>query len=146
MIRSKRMQSIVKIASKEEEVAAKGLAAAIENLDRQGKALHELIAFREDYSERFHKTVNTNAMAIQQFHSFVAQLNQGIEHQQKVLLQAEQSIEENRQIWIERHNRTRALNKVVENYVQQEHETEEKLEQKLLDEFAMRTSNKQLKP
>ncbi len=143
MRRSKRMQSIVNIASNEEDVAAKGLAEAINNLDRQGVALQELISFREDYSRKFHKTVNTNALAIQQFHHFVSQLNQGIEHQQKILLQAEDAIEEQRQLWIERHNRTRALNKVVENYVRQEHESEEKLEQKLLDEYAMRSGIKQ---
>lgn len=145
MKRSKRMQSIVKIANNEEDTAAKGLAAAIENLDKQGKALQELIIFREDYSARFHKTSNTNAMSIQQFHNFVAQLNHGIEHQQKVVVQAEQAIEEQRSIWIERHNRTRALNKVVENYVKQEHESEEYLEQKLLDEFASRIGGKQRK-
>jgi len=142
MIRSKRMQSIVKIASNEEETAAKGLAVAIDNLDKQGNALQELIVFREDYSVRFHNTVNTSAMAIQQFHNFVAQLNKGIEHQQKILVQAKESIEEQRQIWIERHNRTRALTKVVDNYLKQEHESEEKLEQKLLDEFAMRIGTK----
>ncbi|VAW72073.1 hypothetical protein MNBD_GAMMA12-3040 [hydrothermal vent metagenome] len=143
MTRSKRMQSIVNIASNEEEVAAKGLADAINNLDRQGAALQELISFREDYSVKFHQTVNTSAMAIQQFHDFISQLNQGIEHQQKILLQAEEAIEEQRQLWIERHNRTRALNKVVENYVRQEHESDEKLEQKLLDEYAMRSGIKQ---
>ncbi len=143
MIRSKRMQSMVKIASNEEEAAAKALADAIGNLDKQGSALQELVAFREDYSIKFHNTVNTSAMAIQQFHNFIAQLNKGIEHQQKILVQAKESIDEQRQVWIERHNRTRALDKVVDNYLKQEHESEEKLEQKLLDEFAMRIGNKQ---
>lgn len=142
MKRSKRMQSIVKIANNEEDTAAKGLAAAIDNLEKQRKSLQDLIAFREDYSARFHETSNTNALSIQQFHSFVAQLNHGIEHQQKIVVQAEQAIAEQRAIWVERHNRTRALNKVVENYVKQEHESAEYLEQKMLDEFASRTGSK----
>ena len=146
MKRSSRMQSIVKIANKEEEAAARALAEAIDNLDKQGKALQELIVFKKDYAERFHKTSNTNAMSIQQFHNFIAQLNQGIEHQQKIIVQAEEHIEEQRQLWIERHNRTRALNKVVENYAKQELDSAEKLEQKLLDEQAMRVSAKGRKP
>lgn len=142
MNRSKRMLSIAKIASKEEESAAQGLADALNNFDKQNEALSELMDFKLDYSKKFYATTNTNAMMIQQFHNFVAQLNQGIEHQQKVIAQATVSIKEQRELWAVRHNRTRALNKVVENFVKQENELDEKMEQKLLDEYAMRIGRK----
>ena len=142
MQRSERMQSLVKLALNEENDAAKELAEAISNVEKQQSGLQELLDYRDDYTKKFHATTNTNALGMQQFSSFVAQLNQGIEHQKLVMIQVSQLVDEKRQKWIELHNRTRALDKVVEKYAKQEDMTKEKLEQKMLDECAMRKVKK----
>jgi len=138
--KSKRFKSIVDLAENEEAVAASAMSKAIAQYEKMKNSLSELEKYEGEYQDKF-RTFEGQQFSIHQlneYRRFLTQINQGISQQQKSIEAALQEVAAKRAAWIEKHNRTRALSKVLENYKLEEQIEEDEREQNLQDEFSMR--------
>ena len=143
MNRSKRIQSIAKVAENEEKNAAKEMEKSIQLLQKHEAHLQELTKYREEYTESMNKSFSRGMDAVQlcQYRAFLTNLTQTIDRQVKVVSAATSELKKMRALWLGRYNRTKALEKAAKNYQLDELEQEKKKQQKIVDEISSRNCN-----
>lgn len=143
MNRSKRIQSIAKVAESEEKNAAKEMEKSRQLLQKQEVHLQELNKYKDEYSKSMNKSFAQGMDAVQlcQYRAFLANLTHAIERQIQVVSAANSEMEKMRALWLVRYNRTKALAKAAKNYQIDELEQEKKTQQKMVDEISSRNCN-----
>lgn len=138
MTRSKRMQPVLRIAEMREQDAAKELGNAQRMLQEQEDRLTELRAYQAEYARNFQVqgSAGISAARFQEFHRFMASLNQAIEQQQVVVQNAARACAQKKQLWQQAYGKSKSLDKVVERYCEQEQYEQGQREQKAADEMA----------
>ena len=138
--KSGRIKSLVSIAEGEENDAARELRTAIEQLERTEKSLKDLQTYQTEYIAQYNQSTGkqTTIQQLNQYRNFLTQIDAGISQQYQVIAQAQKEVEIKRQFWLDKHNRTRALLKAMENYLLEEQQEQNQKEQKLQDEFSAR--------
>lgn len=141
MSRVKRMQPVVRIAQMREDDAMQELGKAQRQLQEQEERLKELCSYREEYSQNFHLEAGNGISAVrfQEFHRFMARLDQAIEQQQKVVENVNRLCSKKNQIWRQAHIKSKSLDKVVERYDEQEQYERAQREQRSMDEMAQQS-------
>lgn len=139
MTKSKRIKPIVNLAENHEKAAARELGDRLKNLDFHEKRLEELLQYREEYHRKLSGAQGLDARALQEYHIFLARLNEAIHQQKKLVQQAGKERDDSRETWLGKRTRTQALNKVVDRYRADELKQAERKEQKETDEFAGRS-------
>lgn len=140
MTRSKRMQSVNKVAHKKEQDAARMLGQSRKNLQQQNMRLTELMQYREDYTRKFTTSGNDgmDTRKLNEYRSFLHRLNQAILQQRDVITRAERECQLRERAWLGTRTRSQALNKVVARYQLEERIASDRKDQKVLDEHASR--------
>jgi flagellar FliJ protein len=136
MVKSKRFEPIASLARDSEREAAKALGNALCHLDEQVQRMEQLIAYRADYNQRLNAS-GSNGMKGQQLNeylSFLSKLSTAIEQQELAIKQARQELEEKKRFWFARRGRSKALDAVLDKYIQNERKQLEKREQRELDD------------
>ena len=143
MVKSKRFEPIVNLAHNSEREAAKALGDALQNLDAQVEQLQALIRYQADYNQRLNSTASSgmNAQKLNEYIGFLAKLTGAIEQQEQAIEHAKRVLEEKKQFWFSKRGRSRALDSVLDRYIQDEAKQFEKREQRELDD-----RNSQAKP
>ena len=144
MTRSKRMQTINKVAQKKEQDAARILGQSRQNLQLQNQRLSELMQYREDYTRKFSASGNDgmDTRKLNEYRSFLHRLNQAILQQREIITRADRECQLRERAWLGTRTRTQALDKVVERYQHEEQREVDRKEQKVQDEHALRLESR----
>ncbi|MEW5756511.1 MAG: flagellar export protein FliJ [Pseudomonadota bacterium] len=142
MTKTKRIESVAKLAESAEMDAAKELAISQRQLDTAQAQLHQLMSYREEYLLRM-REVGKQGMSIGQmqgYQAFISRLDLGIEEQRLKVDRARVALEQKRGQWQSRHMRSQAMDKVLSQYQQKERLLLNKRDQKDTDERGQRYS------
>lgn len=138
MMRSKRLDSVLRMAGDREREAAGALAQSRNRLAAQEQRLAMLLDYRAEYEERF-KVRGAGGIGIgqlQEYRAFLDRLSRAIEHQRKTLAQAQQQMDLDRQCWLDETRRAQSLGKVQERLRDDEQRGIDAQEQRETDERA----------
>jgi flagellar FliJ protein len=128
------------VAQSRERDAARVLADAQRLVQERERKLAELRAYREEYRAGFKRSggVGASALSLRGFHEFLHRLDRAVEQQEQLVIAAQRELDQRKQLWLEKHFRTKALDHVRERYRTQEQREVARIEQKDADERAQR--------
>jgi flagellar export protein FliJ len=146
MTRTKKLQPVVQHVDQKEQNALQSVAASQRQLELQQTRLRQLRDYKNEYTDRHLKpqSIIYTAFQFQEYNRFLTQLDETIKRQEQVMQMAQREVEIKRQKWKLSRSRSEAMHKVVDRIQATEHQQAEKLEQKMMDEAALR--NLQKKP
>jgi flagellar FliJ protein len=138
MMRSKRLDTVLRMAGDRERDAVGVLAETRGRLVAQEQRLEMLLGYRAEYEGRF-KERSAAGMAMGQlmeYRAFLDRLNRAVEQQRAALTEAQRRMEVDRQHWLEEAQRAQSLGKVQERLRGDEQRSADAQEQRETDERA----------
>lgn len=136
MQRSKRMKVVVDMAQRAEDDAASQLAKCRRALDEELQRLNDLEQYYQEYDQRFQNTPAVRADQLSANRQFLQQLRETCNAQHMQVKKAEALLEAAKSYWRNQHLKHLNLQQYVDKLRSQEGAVREKLEQKLLDDWA----------
>lgn len=136
MVKSKRFKPIVDLAHDSEREAAKALGAALQRLNDGREQLRQLYAYREEYGQRLQQAGNQgmSGQKLNEYRYFMVKIDAAIESQTTVVEQLQVALEEKKQFWFAKRGRSKALDTVLDHYLQNEARQLDKREQREQDD------------
>jgi flagellar FliJ protein len=128
------------IATKEVDEATEALAKAMK-LANEAQAKQDMLnEYRLDYVKNLNKILEAGmgAEAYQNFQNFFAKLDQAIAGQQEVVELALQQVKVQKQLWQESQRKKLSYEVLSDRTEKRVLKVEQKKDQKMMDEFAMR--------
>lgn len=147
MTRTEKLEPVVKHVEKHEQSALQAVAFSQQQLHSQQLRLQQLISYQQEYANNLAQaSANSySAVQLQEYNRFLGQLDDTIKQQENLVNMATREVEIKRQTWKMRHSRSEAMHKVVDRLEASELKQSEKIEQKVMDEFALRQSMKSVR-
>ncbi len=143
MTRSEKLKPVVKHVDDKEKTALKAVAFSQQQLQYQQNRLQQLIDYKEDYArQQASGQMTFTAVQLQEFNRFLTQLNDTITQQNHVVSMAQREVEMKRQNWKLTLTRSNAIHKVVDKIEAVELKQADQIEQKHMDDVALRISLK----
>ncbi|MBJ7536803.1 flagellar export protein FliJ [Marinomonas transparens] len=137
MKKSKRMQILVDLAKRKEDVVAKQLALDKAKVEQDKQKLSELKEYAGQYeSER--NLLGLSAYLTTNYQHFVDRVQQAILQQEAAVGRAEQQSDMTMRRWLQARGKTKSMDFLKEKNIKAELVIEAKQEQRQNDEFAMR--------
>ncbi|MBC8796463.1 flagellar export protein FliJ [Shewanella algae] len=132
------LHTVLKLAVEAEEQAALQLKAAQMECQRRKSQLQALHEYRLDYMKQLdaQQGQSIGASYYQQFHRFVRQVDDAIGQQLAVVAEADKQRGYRQQHWLEKQQKRKAVEMLLEKKALQAEAKAAKQEQKLIDEFA----------
>jgi flagellar FliJ protein len=133
---------LTQIADKDLSQASSALGQATQTA-QAAQSKHELLqGYRQDYIAQLEPmlTAGLNAISYQNYCSFISKLDRTITSQHEVLVSALQLVQMQGVLWQKMKRKKRAYEVLTERYSRERLKLELSREQKLMDEFAMRSS------
>lgn len=136
------LKMLKEIAAKEVDLAAEALAHAMKVAEEEQSKCNLLREYRQDYIEKLNKMLKTGigAEAYQNFQSFFKKLDQAISGQQVVVESAKQQVKVQRESWQESQRKKLSYEVLTQRSDKRGIKSEQKKDQKMMDEFSMRIS------
>jgi flagellar FliJ protein len=137
---SRTMKMLKEIAAKEVDLAAEALALAIKAVNEAQNKSNLLREYRQDYVKKLNKLqeVGIGAKEYQNFQNFFSKLDQAVIGQQEVVEFAIRQEKIQRQLWQESQRKKLSYEVLSQRTYKNELKVEQKKDQKMMDEFAMR--------
>lgn len=131
-------------AGKEVDLATEALAKAMKNASEAQSKYDLLTQYRQDYLSNLSKTLESgmNAEAHQNFHHFMAKLDQALAGQKDVLVSAQYQVTVQKQLWQACQRKKLSYEVLTTRSDKKMHQIATKKSQKETDEFAMRANHK----
>ena len=144
MMRSKKLQPVVRHVENNEQSALKAVAFSQQKLQQHQNQLQQLKEYKSDYENKHSSAtgVSYSALQLQEFNRFLHQLNDTIKQQQEVVQMAKREVDIKRQSWKHTRSRSDAMHKVVDKIQASEMKRADRIEQKNMDEVALRIALK----
>lgn len=136
MLRSKRLLIVVDIAHKNEQNAAEKLKLSRENLTREEARLRDIEGYYQDYSTHF--GAKKNNLRVEQLvanRDFLRQLSQTAEAQKIQIQRVTEQVDYAKNEWFACHLKKENLMAYLEKLKREEGALQDKLEQKMVDEW-----------
>jgi flagellar FliJ protein len=135
------ISTMIEIAVKNSDDAAKRLGKAIKAHEETEKQLSLLSQYRKDYESRFQDNAAKGISTAQylNFQAFISKLDGAVEGQKQVVRDAEYRIKKAREQWQESEKTRLSYNTLNNRAMTVRQKQEAKLEQKQTDELAART-------
>lgn len=136
MTKSKRLEPIVKLAERREQEVARVFAHVLKQLEDKRSRLRELLSYADEYQRNFHLLIARGASGqeVQQFRSFLQQLDAAIAHQRDSVATAERICDEERARWLAVRSKTLSLDKAIERFRADEAHQQQRREQRESDD------------
>lgn len=136
------LKMLKEMAAKEVDLAAEALAHAMKAASEAQNKYDLLLEYRQDYVRNLNKILaaGMGAEAYQNFQNFFKKLDQAIAGQQDVVDMTKQHITVQRQLWQESQRKKLSYEVLSHRSDKRELKVEQKKDQKMMDEFAMRIS------
>lgn len=138
--RAVRLAPVVEMAEKAEREAALQLGHCQGLVSQAEAKLGELESFRGDYQQQW---INEGGKGVSgqwlmNYQRFLSQLEVAIGQQHQSLEWHRANLDKVRVIWQQRYARLEGLRKLVQRYIDEARQAEDRREQKLLDDLAQR--------
>ena len=140
--RAARLAPVVDMAERAEREAALQLGHC-QGLLRQAEVqLGDLERYRGDYQQQWinEGQHGVSGQWLMNYQRFLTQLETAIGQQRQAAAWQQDNVNKARELWQQRYARLEGLRKLVQRYLQEARQAEDKREQKMLDEFAQRLS------
>jgi flagellar FliJ protein len=136
------LKMLKEIAAKEVDLAAEALAFAMKTAEEAQSKHDMLVEYRQGYIEHLNKMLATGmgAEAYQNFQNFFKKLDQAISGQLEVVAMAKQQVQVQRELWQESQRKKLSYEVLSQRSDNKQLKIEQKKDQKMMDEFAMRIS------
>jgi flagellar FliJ protein len=135
------IKMLTDLAEKEVSLATEALAHAM-RAEREAQSKHDLLyGYRQDYLHNLNQLLQ-NGMAREthlNYQNFIAKLDDAIKGQEEVIAVAAMQVKLKRELWQESQRKKLSYEVLSQRSEQRELKVEQKRDQKLMDEFAMRT-------
>ncbi len=130
---------VLKLAVDAEEQTSVQFRSASMEVQKVQSQLDALNKYRLDYMSQMNDKVGTNLSSsqYQQFHKFIAQIDQAVSQQVEAVKQAETFKLHRQKHWLEKQQKRKAVEILIDKKAQKLQMAEAKAEQKLFDEFAV---------
>lgn len=132
------LHTLVELAQKEVEAAAKQLGISIRHSNEANEQLTLLIQYRSDYELRLQSNAKQGLNVIQyaNFQSFIIKLDQAIEGQKKIITDAEYKVEIAKRHWQEQEKKRLSYETIIKRHQRLAIKKEARRDQKQTDERA----------
>ncbi|MBL4711615.1 MAG: flagellar export protein FliJ, partial [Gammaproteobacteria bacterium] len=119
---SKKLKPVANLAKQNERSAARLHGSVLNELKKQEERLEELIVYRDQYLASFNTAMSLGISSIQMqdYRLFIHRLNDAIQQQQQNVLNGQQNRDASKGSWMDKRNKSKMINKVVENRQQVE--------------------------
>ncbi|MFT5532908.1 MAG: flagellar FliJ protein [Burkholderiaceae bacterium] len=140
MATSSAIDTLIELAVKDTDEAAKRLGLAIRACEEVEQKMTLLTQYREDYANRFQHSlsVGLSPSGYRNFQLFIDKLDGAIASQQLVLLDAKRRIEEARAAWQSSERKRMSYGTLASRALKVAQQKEAKRDQKAMDEHAAR--------
>ncbi|WP_420477208.1 flagellar export protein FliJ [Noviherbaspirillum sp. ST9] len=137
------LETLIELATSQTDEAAKRLGLAIRACEDTEQKLTMLLQYREEYEARFRATLTSGftAAGYRNFQLFLDKLDTAIAGQQKIVNDAKRRIVDERSQWQSCERKRMSYDTLATRMHKAEERKANKLDQKLMDEFATRQSN-----
>lgn len=143
MTRTQRLNPVIHHTDKKQQEALKAVAISQQALDQERLKLSQLKSYKLEYEQRHAQENHVyQALELNEFKRFLAQLDNTISQQQQVIDLRVRELEHKRGLWQTTRVNSKVIHKVVENIHRQVKKEEQKIEQKVMDEFSQRKFTK----
>jgi len=135
------LDTLIDLATKETDEAAKRLGRAIRTGDEAEQKLQLLLQYRNDYLDRFQASLQAgslNAAAYRNYQLFLDKLDEAIKGQQRIVQDTQKRVGKERGAWQESERKRISYDTLAERALQARELKEARREQKQTDEFAAR--------
>jgi len=134
------LDTLIELAAKETDAAAKRLAQAIADEVAAEQKRSLLAQYRDEYSGRLQQRMGAGlgAMTCQNFKLFLVKLDDALGGQQQVVREAQKRIEQERSAWQAGERKRMSYNTLAARACEASLRKEVRIEQKQTDEFAAR--------
>jgi flagellar FliJ protein len=134
------LETLIELAERETDDAAKLLGAAIRAAKEHENKLGMLQGYRDDYADRLQTTLGTGITPMQyrNFQAFLAKLDNAIAGQLEFVSIAKQRIEIERSTWQAAERKRMSYNTLQKRADKEALQRENKRDQKMMDEHANR--------
>jgi len=141
MAQASPIETLIEIAERETDDAAKRLGNAIRHQEEATGKLNLLLQYRDDYDAKFQASA-ANGLSASQYGNFLAFLNKldtAVDGQRKIIEDAENKVDAAKLEWQHCEKKRLSYNTLNKRSKQLEQKKESKRDQKQTDEFAART-------
>jgi len=140
MATSSAINTLIELAKKDTDEAAKRLGIAIRASEETGKKLALLLQYRDDYAARCQSGLATglSAAGYHNFRLFLEKLDSAIAGQREVIREANKLVDAARLVWQENERKRMSFGTLASRAQKQAREQETRRDQKLTDEHAAR--------
>lgn len=141
---SKKLQPIANLAKQNERGAARDHGNVLRALQQQENQLNELISYRNEYINTFNNA-GANGISVIQYQDytlFLHRLDDAIKQQQQIVDNGRANCDQSKSKWLDKRNRSKMVNKVVEKRQLNESKQEDKREQRELESQPVVTNPK----
>lgn len=144
MKRSKRMQSVLKIAKMKADKGARAYAYIAGQLQQEHNKLSELSQYKEEYAEnlRQESSAGISGQRLRSMQGFIANLDMAISQQKLQIENVKVQVKTVKEQWMALRAKYRSMEKLVDNFRLDELKAELKAEQKEMDELAGRFTDR----
>ncbi|MGZ3240463.1 MAG: flagellar export protein FliJ [Burkholderiaceae bacterium] len=137
------LETLIELAMRETDDAAKRLGHAIRATEDTEKKLELLMQYRDEYAARFQASMaaGLTAMGYRNFQLFMTKLDDAIAGQQQIVMQSKRREEDERTAWQQSERKRMSYDTLASRAHKEEQRKENKRDQKDTDEQATRSAH-----
>ncbi|BBP03854.1 hypothetical protein TPL01_04550 [Sulfuriferula plumbiphila] len=134
------IHTLIELATKDADEAAKRLGAALRASEETGQKLSLLLQYRDDYAARCQADLASGltATGYLNFRVFLEKLDNAIAGQREVVREAQKLVDAARRVWQENERKRMSFGTLATRAKKQARQHETRRDQKLTDEHATR--------
>ncbi|MFP5505645.1 MAG: flagellar export protein FliJ [Gammaproteobacteria bacterium] len=148
MVTTSALPTLIELANKASDEAAKRLAAALRAHEDARQKLDLLMGYRNDYAARCQNDLanGMGAMQFNNYQAFMQKLDQAIAGQDKVVVDALKRVDQARAAWCAAEQKKMSFTTLNERAIKEQNRRDAVRDQKQSDEFANRRSQPKRTP
>ncbi|MFC5461679.1 flagellar export protein FliJ [Massilia niabensis] len=141
MANTSALETLIELAQRDSDAAAKRLGAALKAVEEAEQKLNMLLGYRQDYADRLDQAqmAGITPFAYANFVAFVGKLDNAINGQQEVLKHTKYKSELEKTSWQESERKRLSYRTLTERAAAEALRVENKRDQKMMDDHAART-------
>lgn len=140
MASTQQLETLIDLAQRETDDAAKRLGAALKAVADAEEKLNMLVGYRDEYGRRFDESQQQGItpMAYRNFQAFMEKLDTAIKGQQEIVRHSKARGDQEKQLWQDCERKRMSYSTLRDRAEAQELKKEAKRDQKAMDEHASR--------
>lgn len=141
MANTSALETLIELAQRDSDAAAKRLGAALKAVEEAEAKLQMLLGYRDDYANKLDQAqmAGITPFAYRNFVAFVGKLDNAINGQHEVLKHAKYKSEQEKKAWQESERKRLSYRTLNERAASEALKIENKRDQKMMDDHAART-------